>query len=233
MNKLRALLLGVAVIPFTAAFGQSDTLVLRNGLDSLCYAIGVSAGNSINSSLNRLRIDDFNKKIFFYSFVRAVNGDSVKFEPAKLNSIITNYLTARETERGAKNLTEGRAFLEKNKSVKGVVSLPSGLQYTILTQGAGALPKSTDTVTVHYEGKLLDGRIFDSSVKRGEPIVFPLGGLIPGWVEALQLMPVGSKWRLFIPSELAYGTAAPPGSIIEPNMVLIFDVELLGINQKK
>ena len=126
------------------------------------------------------------------------------------------------------NLEAGKAFLEKNGQKETVVTLPSGLQYEILTAGNGAKPKATDKVKCHYHGMLLNGTVFDSSVQRGQPAVFGVNQVIKGWVEALQLMNVGSKWRLFIPSELAYGEQGA-GSSIEPYSTLIFDVELLGI----
>ncbi len=126
------------------------------------------------------------------------------------------------------NLKIGREFLEENKKKEGVVALPSGLQYEILKEGTGPKPKATDKVKCHYHGTLINGKVFDSSVERGQPAVFGVNQVIKGWVEALQLMPVGSKWRLYIPSELAYGSQGA-GSSIEPNSALIFDVELLGI----
>ncbi len=122
----------------------------------------------------------------------------------------------------------GKAFLEKNKKEEGVIELPSGLQYKVLKEGNGKKPKATDKVRCHYEGMLLDGTIFDSSIKRGEPAVFGVNQVIQGWVEALQLMQEGSKWRLFIPSEMAYG-ARGAGNSIPPHATLIFDVELLAV----
>lgn len=136
-------------------------------------------------------------------------------------------LEAVAAERASKQAGAGLAFLEKNKARPGVVTTSSGLQYEVLRAGAGAKPNSSQSVEVHYHGTLIDGTVFDSSVERGESISFPVTGVIPGWVEALQLMQVGSKWRLFIPSDLAYGDSGqgpiPPGS------TLIFDVELIGI----
>jgi FKBP-type peptidyl-prolyl cis-trans isomerase FklB len=131
-----------------------------------------------------------------------------------------------------KNRREGQTFLAKNKTRAGVKVRPSGLQYEVLRAGNGASPKATDTVKVHYEGTLLNGTVFDSSVKRKEPAVFPVNRVIPGWTEAMQMMKVGDKWRLFIPSELAYG-ARGAGHDIGPNAVLIFDVELLGISPQE
>jgi FKBP-type peptidyl-prolyl cis-trans isomerase FklB len=134
---------------------------------------------------------------------------------------------AKMAEQGAKNKADGEAFLAKNKTQAGVITLPDGLQYSVITNGTGPLPSATDTVTVNYRGTLIDGTEFDSSYKRGQPASFPVGGVIHGWTEALQKMPVGSKWKLFIPSELAYGEPGRPG--IPPSSTLIFEVELLSI----
>ena len=128
----------------------------------------------------------------------------------------------------SENMAEGKAFLAKNKKEKGVKTLPSGLQYKIIKAGSGASPKLTDTVTTHYHGTLINGEVFDSSYDRGEPVSFPVNGVIKGWTEALQKMKTGGKWKLFIPSELAYGERGAGGKI-GPNATLIFDVELLGI----
>ncbi|MGH9500589.1 MAG: FKBP-type peptidyl-prolyl cis-trans isomerase [Terriglobales bacterium] len=133
---------------------------------------------------------------------------------------------------GAANKKEGEAFLAANKAKADVVTLPSGLQYKILKAGAGPKPAATDTVTVNYRGTLIDGTEFDSSYKRGEPASFPVTGVIKGWTEALQLMPVGSKWQLFIPADLAYGERGG-GATIGPNATLVFEVELLSIGEKK
>jgi len=131
----------------------------------------------------------------------------------------------------AKNKAAGDAFLAQNRTVKGVFTTPSGLQYMVLRQGNGPRPKPSDTVRVNYEGKLLDGTVFDSSYARGTPAEFPLNGVIPGWTEGLGLMPVGAKYRFWIPGELAYGAKGTPGGPIGPNATLVFDVELLAIPQ--
>ena len=133
---------------------------------------------------------------------------------------------------GGQNKKEGAEFLAANKTKEGVVTLPSGLQYKILTAGTGPKPTATDTVTVNYRGTLINGTEFDSSYKRGEPASFPVNGVIKGWTEALQLMPVGSKWQLWIPSDLAYGERGAPGGAIGPNATLVFEVELLSIGGK-
>jgi len=135
-------------------------------------------------------------------------------------------LAAKE---GEANLATGKAFLSNNATLPGVVLLPSGLQYKVITEGKGRKPTASSTVEVHYTGRLLDGTIFDSTIKRGQPVVFPLERVIKGWSEALQLMPVGSKWEVFIPSDLAYGPAGYGGGVIPPNATLLFEMELIAI----
>jgi FKBP-type peptidyl-prolyl cis-trans isomerase FklB len=146
-------------------------------------------------------------------------------------------LQAKQQERakvqGEKNKKEGEAFLAQNKTKAGVKTLPSGLQYKVITEGKGKTPKANDTVTVQYKGTLIDGTEFDSSYKRGQPATFPVNGVIKGWTEALQLMKEGSKWQLFIPADLAYGASGTPGGPIGPNAVLIFDVELVSIKAEE
>ncbi len=148
--------------------------------------------------------------------------------PDEANNILQDYFEKLQKKQGNAAKEAGEKFMAENKKKEGVVVLPSGLQYKILTTGNGPKPKASDTVKCHYEGKLINGQIFDSSIRRGEPAEFPVSGVIAGWVEALQLMPVGSKWQLYIPAELAYGTHGA-GQSIGPNETLIFDVELLAI----
>lgn len=141
------------------------------------------------------------------------------------------FMTRKQKGVADKNRADGAAFLAKNRSEKGVLSTPSGLQYMVLREGSGPRPLASDTVRVNYEGKLLDGTVFDSSYARGEPVEFPLSGVIAGWTEGVALMPVGAKYRFWIPSDLAYGAQGGPGGGIGPNATLTFDVELLGIAQ--
>ena len=153
---------------------------------------------------------------------------------AALQQLATQVRTAQEAknkEAGAANRKEGEAFLTANKSKEGVKVLPSGLQYKVLTEGSGPKPAASDTVTVNYRGTLIDGKEFDSSYKSGQPASFPVGGVIKGWTEALQLMPVGSKWQLFIPADLAYGDRGQGD--IAPGDTLVFEVELLSIGEQK
>jgi len=155
--------------------------------------------------------------------------DEAKDALVKLQTDVRQKQEEARKEQGEKNLTDGAAFLAANKAKEGVVVLPSGLQYKILTEGHGPKPAATDTVVCQYRGTLIDGTEFDSSYKRGQPATFPLSRVIKGWTEALQLMPVGSKWQLVIPPDLGYGDRGAPGSPIGPNAVLIFEIELESI----
>ncbi len=195
-------------------------------MDKLSYALGMSmASNLMQSGLKEIEVNSF---VEAFSAIMQNQAPAISGEEA--NQLIQEYFSKKQGEMLDKNLEEGRRFLEDNKQKEGVVALPSGLQYQILQEGNGEKPKANDRVKCHYHGMLTDGRVFDSSVQRGQPAVFGVNQVIKGWVEALQLMPVGSKWRLFIPSELAYGPQGA-GSSIEPNSALIFDVELLGIEK--
>lgn len=193
-------------------------------MDKLSYALGMSmASNLMNSGLRNLDVDSFVK-----AFTEIMGNTAPSMSPEEANQLIQEYFSKQQENMSTRNLEEGRAFLEENKKKENVVALPSGLQYEVLTEGNGTKPKAMDKVRCHYHGTLLNGTVFDSSVQRGQPAVFGVNQVIKGWVEALQLMPVGSKWRLFIPSDLAYGERGA-GNSIEPNSALIFDVELLGI----
>ena len=193
-------------------------------MNKLSYALGMSMASSlVNSGLNQIDTDSFVK-----AFVEVIGNGAAEMSPQEANEYIQDYLSKRQNEMLGENLRIGRDFLEENKKKEGVITLASGLQYEILREGSGPKPKATEKVKCHYHGTLINGKVFDSSVERGQPAVFGVNQVIKGWVEALQLMSVGSKWRLYIPSELAYGSQGA-GSSIEPNSTLIFDVELLGI----
>lgn len=181
------------------------------------------AANLMNSGLRQLDVESFVE-----AFTGIMNNTAPSMSPQEANRVIQDYFSKQQDEMLSKNLEAGKAFLDENRKKEQVVSLPSGLQYEVLVEGDGVKPKATDKVRCHYHGTLLDGTVFDSSVDRGQPAVFGVNQVIKGWVEALQLMSVGSKWRLYIPSELAYGEQGAGGSI-EPNATLIFDVELLDI----
>ena len=193
-------------------------------MDKLSYALGLSMGNNFKSSgIQTLSVTDF------ANGVKAVyEGEKPEMTYDEAKQVINDFFTQMQREVNDRNRAEGEAFLAENKKKSGVVVLPSGLQYEVLTEGKGKKPAATDRVQCHYHGTLINGEVFDSSIERGEPAVFGVSQVIPGWVEALQLMPEGSKWRLFIPSDLAYGDNGAGGKIA-PNSTLIFDVELLKV----
>lgn len=193
-------------------------------MDKISYALGLSIGNNfITSGISKIDASDFMQGL---QDVLNQSQPAMSYEEAK--DVINDYFSNLHTERLELNKKAGEEFLAINKNKQGVVTLASGLQYEILKEGNGAKPSATDQVKCHYHGTLIDGTVFDSSVERGTPATFGVNQVIPGWVEALQLMPVGSKWKLFIPSNLAYGEAGA-GQSIEPNSTLIFDVEVLDI----
>jgi len=193
-------------------------------LNKISYALGLSMGNNFRSSgIDKLNIEEFTQAIN-----DVLNGNSPAMSYEDAQQILNDFFSKLQTEKLEINKRAGEEFLRINKERAGVKTTESGVQYEVLEEGNGSKPKATDTVKVHYEGKLIDGRVFDSSVQRGQPATFGLNQVIPGWTEALQLMPKGAKYRIFLPSELAYG-AQGAGEMIEPNSALIFDVELLDI----
>ena len=162
-------------------------------MDKLSYALGMSMASSlVNSGLNQIDTDSFVK-----AFVEVINNGAAEMSPQEANQYIQEYLSKRQNEMLGENLRIGRKFLEENKKKNGVITLASGLQYEILKEGSGPKPKATEKVKCHYHGTLINGKVFDSSVERGQPAVFGVNQVIKGWVEALQLMSVGSKWRLY------------------------------------
>lgn len=192
--------------------------------EKLSYALGMSIGsNLINSGVTSLDV-----AVFANAISDIFSGEKPAISPDEANQILEEFMNGSTGSRGDDNLQEGIAFLAENGSREGVIQLSSGLQYEILQQGSGRKPGLRDKVRCHYHGTLIDGTVFDSSVQRGRPAEFPVSGVIQGWVEALQLMQEGSKYRLFIPPDLAYGTRGAGGSI-GPNATLIFDVELMEI----
>ncbi len=200
-------------------------------LDRISYALGLSMGNNFKSS----GIESINIQDFADGVAAVFDGTQPKMTYDEAKEEIRKFFTAlenRQKEQAAKmaevNKAAGEAFLTENGKRVEVKTTPSGLQYEVLAEGDGPMPKADDQVEVHYTGKLIDGTVFDSSVDRGVPATFGVTQVIPGWVEALQLMKAGSKWRLFIPSSLAYGPNGA-GGVIGPNATLIFDVELLKV----
>ena len=200
------------------------TTVLKNTKDSASYALGYRIVQSLKSQ----GLQDVNIAMFNKGMAAGINAKSA-IPDSLIDLCIKNYQDKMSTEKIAINRAAGAAFLAENAKRPGVVRLSNGLQYEVMVAGTDtAKPTLKNTVKCHYHGTLINGEVFDSSVNRGEPISFPLNGVIKGWQEALQLMTVGSKWKLFIPSELAYGERSA-GPVIGPGSTLIFEVELLGI----
>lgn len=196
----------------------------KSQLEKFSYSLGLSvASNLIQSGVKSL-----DPEKFLDGLKDVFTGQNPKLTADQANQILQDFMAELQVGEGAVNLEEGLKFLGENRKKEGVEETASGLQFTILKTGDGDLPTLTDQVKCHYHGTLIDGTVFDSSVERGQPAIFPVNGVIQGWVEALQMMSVGSKWRLFIPSDLAYGDRGAGGAI-GPNTTLIFDVELLEI----
>jgi FKBP-type peptidyl-prolyl cis-trans isomerase FklB len=209
-------------------------LTLKTQKDKASYAIGMNIGKSMHKDSV-----DVDPNILLRGLKDGLSGAKPLLTDDEAKAAMTALqldLRKKQEEKmqvlGDANRKAGEAFLAENKTKDGVVTLPSGLQYKILTEGTGPKPTATDTVVCNYKGTLLDSTEFDSSYKRGQPATFPVSGVIKGWTEALQLMPVGSKWELFIPSELAYGARGGPGGGIGPNATLVFEVELMSIQPK-
>jgi FKBP-type peptidyl-prolyl cis-trans isomerase FklB len=207
---------------------------LKTQKDKASYAIGLNIGKSMHK--DSVEVDT---SILLRGLKDGLAGskplltdDEARAAMVTLQTDLRKKQEEKMLVQGEANKKDGEAFLAENKTKDGVVTLPSGLQYKILKEGTGPKPTATDTVVCNYKGTLLDNTEFDSSYKRGQPATFPVGGVIKGWTEALQLMPVGSKWQLFIPSELAYGARGGPGGGIGPNATLVFEVELMSVQPK-
>ena len=219
--------------PSAPGAGAAAGVELKDLRQKASYGYGYSMGRNLKA-----QSVDIDPELFAKGLADAMGGGPGAMKDEEIQASLQAFarqLQAKQagmaSKAAATNKIEGERFLAANKNNPGVTTLPSGLQYKVLKQGTGPKPKSNDTVTVHYEGKLIDGTIFDSSLKRGSPASFPVNGVIAGWTEALQLMPVGSTWQLFIPSHLAYGENPRPGGPIGPNAVLTFEVQLLKIGQ--
>jgi FKBP-type peptidyl-prolyl cis-trans isomerase len=229
LKAMKTIILSVICLASATPVLADGTNALATEKDRTSYAIGMNMGASLKQ--NFIDVDD----ALFLRGLQDAQGSGPKLmteeEMHQVLMQLQQSVRAKQQERmaeaGAKNKADGAAFLAANKNNPGVVTQPDGLQYQILNAGTGPMPTAGDTVTVNYSGTLLDGTEFDSSYKRGKPISFPVTGVIRGWTEALQMMPEGSKWKLFIPSDLAYGPQGRPG--IPPNATLIFQVELLAI----
>lgn len=230
MKLIPTTLAALMAISLNAA---EPTAAFKSDKEKSSYALGIDVGNNLKRNPLDLDVDQFAA-----GFKAAFTGGKVLLTEAEVRDTLTalsasikEKAMAKRKEAGEASVKEGKEFLDANKKKEGIVTLPSGLQYKVIKAGTGAVPKASDTVKTHYRGTLVNGTEFDSSYKRNEPAEFPVGGVIKGWTEALQLMKTGSKWQLYIPSELAYGETGA-GADIPPNAVLTFDIELLEIVTK-
>lgn len=216
MRRIASTLLALAILlPLSAQATASDA--------DTSYAFGMYMAALLKSTGLEVSVDDV-----AMGFSDSLAGKGARFSEVQAQSILQQAIAGAAAKVSETNLAKGQAFLDANRAKAGVKVTASGLQYEVLRAGSGQRPKATDTVTVNYEGRLLDGSVFDSSYERGEPATFALNQVIKGWTEGVQLMPVGSKYRFYIPSELAYG-AQGAGEDIGPNSTLVFDVELLSV----
>ena len=202
-----------------------DPIVLKDQKDKASYSIGLNIGGNLKQQAL-----DLSPALVAAGVRDALSGGKPLLTDAEVAAVLMEFkkqMAGQQSAKGEKNKKDGEVFLSANGKKEGVKTLASGMQYKVLKEGKGKKPKASDTVTTHYRGTLIDGTEFDSSYKNGEPVSFPLTDVIPGWTEALQLMAVGSKWQLFIPSGLAYGEGGQ--GPIPPNSTLVFDIELIGI----
>lgn len=214
-------------ISLAFAMQAQETIVeppLKNKVDSLSYSFGILIGNNMLVQ----GVNDINESLFLKGFNDGLKGAEPLIIMENANKCVEDYFNHQIAKEASMNLEKSNAFMAENAAKEGVVTLPSGLQYKIITPGTGDHPLPTDQVRVHYHGTFTDGKVFDSSIDRNEPIVFGVDQVIPGWTEGLQLMQPGARWMLFIPPALAYGEQGA-GGVIGPNMALVFEVELIEI----
>lgn len=231
--KVRGVMIFGMMLMATTAIA-ADKLELKTPKDKVSYAIGMDMANSLKH--NKI---DVNPDVLGAAIKDVLTGKKSVLSDDEAKAALMNLQKEMQEKQqiemkavGDKNAKEGEAFLTENKKKEGVKTTASGLQYQVMTEGKGKSPKETDMVTVQYKGTLLDGTEFDSSYMRGQPASFPVNGVIKGWTEALQLMKEGAKWKLFIPSNLAYGENGTQGGPIGPNATLIFEVELVSVQAK-
>ena len=222
------LLLGIIAVSFSLSAHAKDTATFKTEKEKFSYSVGYQLGQN----LKRQKLD-IDPKITAQGMQHGIGDAAPKMKPDDMRNSIQTYQQKEQEKievQAKKNQALGEAFLAENKKKEGVTTLESGVQYKVITEGKGKKPKSSDTVVAHYRGTLINGTEFDSSYKRNSPATFPVQGVIRGWQEVLPLMKAGSKWEVYIPSELGYGPRGTGGTI-GPNEVLIFEIELLSINE--
>jgi FKBP-type peptidyl-prolyl cis-trans isomerase FklB len=220
----------LGILFLVSQVNAQEKLTLKNQKEKVSYIIGMDIGRNLKK-----QSIDVDPNIIAKGMKDALSGEKPLLTGQEIQETMLAFqkeMIVKQAEIGKKNKAEGEAFLAENKKKEGVKTLPSGLQYKVIKAGTGKIPKLTDTVTAHYRGTLINGTEFDSSYKRGQPANFQVSGVIRGWTEALQLMQEGSRWQLFIPSNLAYGEKGA-GNVIGPNEMLIFEIELISIQEKK
>tara|TARA_Y100000385_G_scaffold76546_1_gene77511 strand:- start:1407 stop:2069 length:663 start_codon:yes stop_codon:yes gene_type:complete len=205
-------------------FSSINAQNLNTEMEKVSYSLGVNVAKSVKSQ----GLESIDSDAIAKAFKDVFEGNTLEISEEEANIVLQDYFGKLANEKQKVNVEAGQKFLDENAKREGVVTTATGLQYEVLKEGSGDSPKETDNVTVHYHGTLIDGTVFDSSVDRGQPATFPVNGVIPGWVEALQLMNAGAKYKLFIPSNLAYGERGAGGAI-GPNATLVFEVELISI----
>jgi FKBP-type peptidyl-prolyl cis-trans isomerase FklB len=205
-------------------FSSINAQNLNTEMEKVSYSLGVNVAKSVKSQ----GLESIDSDAIAKAFKDVFEGNTLEISEEEANIVLQDYFGKLANEKQKVNVEAGQKFLDENAKRDGVITTATGLQYEVLKEGSGDSPKETDNVTVHYHGTLIDGTVFDSSVDRGQPATFPVNGVIPGWVEALQLMNAGAKYKLFIPSNLAYGERGAGGAI-GPNATLVFEVELISI----
>ncbi len=225
LKKLLLPAVVIAMVVSSCNAQEKSNTNMKTEKDSISYSLGVSIANNLKQG----NLDDVNVDIMAQG-MKDFFANKPAMTVQACEGAIQTYMSGKEKAKGSENEAKGQAFLEANKKKEGVITTASGLQYKVIKMGTGAKPTLNDKITAHYHGTLIDGTVFDSSVDRGQPASFPVSGVIPGWTEALQLMPVGSKWTLYLPSNLAYGERGAGGKI-GPNSALVFDVELISIDK--
>lgn len=219
--KMKNLILSLIVL---LGFSSINAQNLNTEMEKVSYSLGVNVAKSVKSQ----GLESIDSDAIAKAFKDVFEGNTLEISEEEANIVLQDYFGKLANEKQKANVEAGQKFLDENAKRDGVVTTATGLQYEVLKEGSGDSPKETDNVTVHYHGTLIDGTVFDSSVDRGQPATFPVNGVIPGWVEALQLMNPGAKYKLFIPSNLAYGERGAGGAI-GPNATLVFEVELISI----
>lgn len=224
LNKI--VVLGLACMIALGSCNKNKPVKVKLGsdIDSVSYCLGLSIGKSLRDGA---KLEKINTKLMAKAIEQVFDKDSVPFNDMKINEVIQVYMMKQHQKVSGQNMKIGQDFLSKNKTKSGVISLPSGLQYKVITDGNGAVPKATDMVAVHYKGMSINGKVFDKQEGK-DSAKFVVNQVIPAWTEILQKMKVGSKWTIYVPANLAYGERGA-GNVIEPNETLIFDIELLKI----